>query len=217
VSQPSPQELLLVDATTRRFTQERARKTYEALVNAAADCFLDAGYDATGTPDIAARAGVSVGTFYRYFDDKKQVYIEVTRRYLADSYHRILDRLTPQRFVGMDGRATLTETVDILLDQATRHPTMHKTFVEMALRDADVLALRRAFDKITLEKLSALISAVCTRAAVPDPEATAFVLQVAAVECASVIAGIRGAPLVDAVRAKAALAAVLYRTLFDER
>ena len=35
-----------------------------------------------------------------------------------------------------------------------------------------------------------LISAVCTRAAVPDPEATAFVLQVAAVECASVIAGI---------------------------
>lgn len=217
MSQPSPQELLLVDATTRRFTQERARKTYEALVNAAADCFLDAGYDATGTPDIAARAGVSVGTFYRYFDDKKQVYIEVTRRYLADSYHRILDRLTPQRFIGMDGRATLTETVDILLDQATRHPTMHKTFVEMALRDADVLALRRAFDKITLDKLSALISAVCTREAVPDPEATALVLQVAAVECASVIGGIRGAPLVDAARAKAALAAVLYRTLFDER
>jgi AcrR family transcriptional regulator len=214
-SAPSPQELLLVDATTRRFTQERARKTYEGLVTAAAECFLNAGYDATGTPDVAARAGVSVGTFYRYFDDKKQVYLEVTRRYLAEAYHRIMDRLTPQRFAGMDGRATLAETVDILLDTSTRHPGMHKSFVEMALRDADVLELRRAFDKITHEKLSALIGAVTTRDAVPDPEATALVLMVSAVETASVIAGIRGAPPVDVARAKAALAAVLYRALFN--
>src|SRR6188508_2111673 len=108
---PSPQELLLVDATTRRFTQERARKTYEALVIAAGEAFHEAGYDATGTPDIAARAGVSVGTFYRYFDDKKQIYLEVTRRYLAEAYHRVMDKLTPGRFAGKDGRAAITETV----------------------------------------------------------------------------------------------------------
>ena len=217
VSTPSPQELLLVDATTRRFTQERARKTYEALVTAASDCFVDAGYDATGTPDIAARAGVSVGTFYRYFDDKKQVYLEVVRRYLAEGYHLIMDRLTPQRFVGLDGRATLAETVDILLQLSARHPTMHRSFIEMALRDPDVLELRRAFDKITHEKLGALIRAATTREAVPDPEGTALILLIAAVECASVIAGIRGPLPVDEGRAKAALAAVLYRALFDER
>src|SRR5688572_1068021 len=124
---PSPQELLLVDATTRRFTQERARKTYEALVEAASKRFLDAGYDATGTPDIAEQAGVSVGTFYRYFEDKKQAYLEVTRRFLAEAYHRVMDRLTPQRFAGLDSRATITETVEILLEQSTRHPTMHRT------------------------------------------------------------------------------------------
>jgi AcrR family transcriptional regulator len=212
--EPSPQELLLVDATTRRFTQERARKTYAALVEAAGECFLERGYDATGTPDIAARAGVSVGTFYRYFDDKKQAYLEVTRRFLADSYHRVMDRLTPQRFVGMDSRATIAETVDILLEQSTRHPTMHRTFVEMSLRDADVLQLRRAFEKITHERLSALIGAICPRSTVPDPEATALILHVAAVECASVIGGIRGPVPVDPARAKAALTSLLYRALF---
>lgn len=211
---PSPQELLLVDATARRFTQERARKTYEALIEAAGEAFLERGYDATGTPDIAARAGVSVGTFYRYFDDKKQAYLEVTRRFLAEAYHRVMDRLTPQRFAGMDWRATIAETVDILLEQSTLHPTMHKTFVEMALRDADVLELRRAFDRITLERLSALIGAICPRAVVPDPEATALVLQVAAVECSSVLGGIRGPSPVDAARGKAALSAMLYRALF---
>jgi AcrR family transcriptional regulator len=210
---PSPQELLLVDATARRFTQERARKTFEALLDAASVAFLDAGYDATGTPDIAARAGVSVGTFYRYFDDKKQAYLEITRRYLAEAYHRIMDRLTPQRFVGLDSAATIAESVDILLEQATRHPTMHKTFVEMSLRDADVLELRRAFDKITHEKLTALIAAVCAKT-VRDPAATALVLHVAAVECASVIGGIRGSIPVDAARAKAALSSLLYRALF---
>lgn len=211
---PSPQELLLVDATTRRFTQERARKTYEALVAAAGECFLERGYDATGTPDIAARADVSVGTFYRYFEDKKQAYLEVTRRFLAEAYHRVMDRLTPQRFAGMDWRATIAETVDILLEQSTRHPTMHRTFVEMSLRDGDVLELRRAFDRITHERLSALIAAICPRATVPDPEATALVLHVAAVECASVIGGIRGPVPVEPARAKAALSSMLSRALF---
>ena len=211
---PSPQELLLVDATARRFTQERARKTFEALVEAAGARFLEAGYDATGTPDIAERAGVSVGTFYRYFEDKKQAYLEVTRRFLAEAYHRIMDRLTPQRFVGLDAAATIAESVDILLEQSMRHPTMHKTFVEMSLRDADVLELRRAFDKITHEKLSMLIAAVCPRTLVPDPAATALVVHVAAVECASVIGGVRGPIPVDAARAKAALASLLYRALF---
>jgi hypothetical protein len=91
---------------------------------------------------------------------------------------------------------------------------MHRTFVEMSLRDPDVLELRRAFDKITHERLSALIAAICPRTTVPDPEATALVVQVAAVECASVIGGIRGAIPVDGARAKAALAALLYRALF---
>jgi AcrR family transcriptional regulator len=205
---------LLVDATTRRFTQERARKTYEALVIAAGEAFHEAGYDATGTSDIAARAGVSVGTFYRYFDDKKQIYLEVTRRYLAEAYHRVMDKLTPARFAGKDGRAAITETVVILLDQSTRYPTMHKVFVEMSLRDPDVLELRRAFDKITHEKLSALISAICPRTIVPDPEATALIVHVAAIECASVIGGIRGTIPVERERAQAALAALIYRALF---
>lgn len=205
---------MLVDATTRRFTQERARKTYEALVIAAGEAFHDAGYDATGTPDIAARAGVSVGTFYRYFDDKKQIYLECTRRYLAEAYHRVMDRLTPARFSGKDRRGTIDEAVSILLEQSTRHPMMHKVFVEMSLRDPDVLELRRAFDKITHEKLSALIAAICPRTIVPDPEATALIVHVAAIECAAVIGGIRGPVPVDLERAQAALAALIYRALF---
>lgn len=203
---------MLIDATARRFTQERARKTYEALVAAAAECFLEHGYDATGTPDIAARAGASVGTFYRYFDDKQQIYLEVTRRHMAELYHQVMDQLTPQRFVGKARRATIDETVDIMLAQVTKHPRAHRVFVEMSLRDPSVMELRRAFDAITVEALGKLFAAIAP--SVKDPLATALVVQVSVVECASVIAGVRGALPVDTARSKAALASLIHRALF---
>ena len=98
------------------------------------------------------------------FDDKKQVYLEVTRRTLVEAYHRIMDRLVPQRFVGMDWQATIRNAIEVILDQATRHPALHKTFVEMSLRDPHVLELRRAFDKISHERLAAVIAAISSSA-----------------------------------------------------
>ncbi len=208
-------ELLLVDARARRFTQDRARRTYEALVAAAEAAFVADGYDATGTPDIAARAEVSVGTFYRYFDDKKQAFIEVSRRHLATGYHRILDQLTPERFVGKARHATIAMAIDVLVDHVSRFPRMHRVFVEMSLRDPDVRALRRAFDEASRAKLAQLLAAAAPPAAVPDPEATAWVIHIAAVECASTLAGLHGEPGLGVDRAKAALGTVIERALFD--
>jgi len=205
---------LLLDGVARRFTQERARKTFEALIEAATQAFIENGYDATGTPDIAERAGVSVGTFYRYFDDKKQVYIEVARRYLVGAYHEVMDRMTPERFTGKAHRDTITEAVDVLVSQVTRQPGMSKVFLEMTLRDPDVAELKRAFDDVSRQALTALLTAICPREVVPDPAATAFVLHTTAVECANSLAGVRGEPPVEIERAKRALATFIDRGLF---
>jgi AcrR family transcriptional regulator len=43
------------------------------LVSAAAELFLERGYEATTVADIAARAGVTERTFFRYFADKREV------------------------------------------------------------------------------------------------------------------------------------------------
>ncbi|HEY6037775.1 MAG TPA: helix-turn-helix domain-containing protein, partial [Kofleriaceae bacterium] len=96
------------------FRQERSRRSYEALVEAATDLFGKLGYDAVGTPEIADRAGVSVGTFYRYFDDKHEVYLEITRRTLASAYADTIERLTPARFVGRARHETIADTIALL-------------------------------------------------------------------------------------------------------
>jgi AcrR family transcriptional regulator len=49
-------------------------------VQAALRVFARAGYRSTGTLEIAREAGVGEPTIYRYFADKKDLYLEVLRR-----------------------------------------------------------------------------------------------------------------------------------------
>lgn len=208
------EESLLFEEPERRFSQERARKTFESLIEAAFRLFAERGFDATQTPDIAAAANVSVGTFYRYFSDKKEIYLEVTRRELARAYHEILDGLTPARFAGKGRRATIEETLEILLDHLTRVPGQQRVFVEMSLRDDQVAALKDELDRAARRRLAALIAAICPPGDVADPDATAYIIHTAVVECANHIAGVTGSAPVSRQRAFAALADLVTRALF---
>ena len=102
----------------------------------------------------------------------------------------------------------------MLCAHVAQFPAMQRVFVEMALRDPEVAALRRAFDDLGRERLTALIAAITPRERVPDPAATAWVLYVAAVETAAALAGLHGPVAVPAADAKAALVTVLERALF---
>ena len=57
--------------------QARSRASRDALLEAAADLFARRGYTGTNTKDIAEQAGVSVGTLYFYFKDKRQILVSM--------------------------------------------------------------------------------------------------------------------------------------------
>jgi AcrR family transcriptional regulator len=60
-----------VPADTR---QRRKAARPAELLAAALDLFVERGYAATKLDDVAARAGVSKGTFYLYFDSKEALF-----------------------------------------------------------------------------------------------------------------------------------------------
>jgi AcrR family transcriptional regulator len=196
------------------FRQDRARRSYVALIDAAAALFTAHGYDAVGTPEIAERAGVSVGTFYRYFDDKREIYLEIARRTMATAFRATLTDLGPERFVGRARRDTIDETVAILFDHVLAQAALTRSFQEMSLRDPAVADLWRAVEDVTCARLAALIAAVTPRTAVPDPAATAWLVHGAVMSAAWGIAGHRGPPPVAAARARAALTDLIERALF---
>lgn len=66
----------------RKAKQERARKTVEVILEAAARVLQQRGYAAATTNRMAEAAGVSVGTLYEYFADKEAVFDLLIRRQL---------------------------------------------------------------------------------------------------------------------------------------
>lgn len=196
------------------FHQQRAKRSYYALLDAAEELFSSHGYDAVGTPEIASKAGVSVGTFYRYFEDKHEVYLETMRRSLVAAYHQTIHGLTPERFVGKARHETIDEAVRLLFGHVLDRPQLTRSFMEMSLRDTHVAELRRAFEQLACQRLAALIGVVTTRAHIPDPDATAYVLYGAAMQCAYGLAVHLVPVAIDRERARLALTAFIDRALF---
>jgi AcrR family transcriptional regulator len=63
--------------------KKRARRKAERpaeILDAAFEEFVKSGYAATRLEDVAARAGVTKGTIYFYFDTKERVFEEMVRR-----------------------------------------------------------------------------------------------------------------------------------------
>ncbi|HEY1013893.1 MAG TPA: TetR/AcrR family transcriptional regulator [Herpetosiphonaceae bacterium] len=76
MADPRPETALLARLDLPRVPQQaRSRQKRDALLAAAGELFAQRGYAATTADDIAAAAGVSVGTFYSYFRNKRQLFM----------------------------------------------------------------------------------------------------------------------------------------------
>jgi AcrR family transcriptional regulator len=70
--------------------QDRARETYDRLLNVAGELLAEVGIDRINTNLICARAGLTPPALYRYFKDKYAV-LEALGRRLMDRQNRVLD------------------------------------------------------------------------------------------------------------------------------
>lgn len=66
--------------------QARSREKRAELLRSAEKLFVEHGYAATTADDIAVAAGVSVGTFYNYFRNKRQILLALTLLRLTDIF-----------------------------------------------------------------------------------------------------------------------------------
>ena len=214
VRSPDVEDVLFREPSGPDFRQERSRRSYQALLDAAEELFSAHGYDAVGTPEIAQKAGVSVGTFYRYFEDKHEVYLEIMRRTMAAAYNETIERLKPEQFVGKARHETISDGCAILFQHVIDKPHLTRSFMEMSLRDTQVAELRRAFEQLACQRLASLIEAITPRSAVADPEAFAYVVYGAAMQCAYGLAVQLVPTQISRERAHAALTAFIERALF---
>lgn len=136
----------------------------DRLRTAALDLFVQQGYDATTTAEIAARAGVTERTFFRHFDDKREVLFTGTEQF-------------SEAFVGgvaaaPAGAAPLEAVASALTAVATFFPEERRAH---ARRRWSVIGSHPALRERELLKLAALsqgLAAAFRERGVADPAAT---------------------------------------------
>jgi AcrR family transcriptional regulator len=82
--------------------QQRSLVRYNYILDVAATLFASEGYENVGTNHIAAQAGVSVGSFYRFFSDKEALVTALVERYinrLDESLPQVTDTSVPMATV----------------------------------------------------------------------------------------------------------------------
>src|SRR5690606_26806884 len=75
------------EAVTTLPPTKKGRRSKERILEAARDVFANVGYIDTRVQDIAEEAGFALGSIYRYFDSKDDVFSAVLR----DVQHELLD------------------------------------------------------------------------------------------------------------------------------
>src|ERR671915_1717915 len=102
-------------------TESRRLATRERIVAAALDKVAAGGYSSAGVQAVAADAGVAVGTFYRHFPSKGDLFAEVFRR----ASQRELDVVV--EVTGADGRPAaerVAAAVEAFCRRALAGPTL---------------------------------------------------------------------------------------------
>jgi AcrR family transcriptional regulator len=74
------------DRPAGRATKRTSGPTRERLVAAARESFANRGFASTRVADIVALAGTSHGTFYTYFEDKRDVLLALTQEAASAVY-----------------------------------------------------------------------------------------------------------------------------------
>lgn len=77
--------------------ERRKAETRREIIDAAFSCFAEQGYHATGIADIAARLGIGHGTFYRYFENKR----DIVEHVIDDLVARIVAALGSENAAGV--------------------------------------------------------------------------------------------------------------------
>jgi len=97
------------------------------LVEAAAACFANSGYDATSMNDVAAAAGVSKGTLYDYFDGKEDLFYAV--------FEWLQQQLMQTALSGLAAEDSRTEQVVSAVEAAVagwvRHVSLYPVSLEV--------------------------------------------------------------------------------------
>ncbi len=147
------------ETPTAATKQPRSTKR-EAILHEAAKLFAKHGFADTDVQVIADRAKVGKGTVYRYFDDKKGLFLAVSQMVWRELHQHILERIATGRTaidrIRLGVRANLEffqrhpHYIEIvMIERATFHDTIEAT--QYSYRKSNIVGLHQVLEEAVRE------------------------------------------------------------------
>jgi AcrR family transcriptional regulator len=141
-------------ARRRRPSQERAKVTVDALIEATFQVLDRVGFDGLTTTRVADRAGVSVGSLYQYFSDRDALLVAAGRRHMECLQAKLEQAALEHAELGERVRAMLS----VLVDFALARPRLSRELIQLvrtrkegrAVFDVALADLGKLFDETVM-------------------------------------------------------------------
>ncbi|MBN2040467.1 MAG: TetR/AcrR family transcriptional regulator [Spirochaetes bacterium] len=172
---------------TRVPKQERSRETKQSILKAGLELFSEKSYYKTNSKEISKRAGVSIGSFYMYFPDKKELFKE-----LLIEYHKqiraVLENIEIESYVNSGKRRDfLNYLINKLIEAHYIYPEFHQEINVMALTDSDFIKVNEKSKAESIEVTKTLLHIWKDQLRIKDIEAAAIVVQTSIEEIVHVL------------------------------
>ncbi|HEX3017997.1 MAG TPA: TetR/AcrR family transcriptional regulator [Caproicibacter sp.] len=134
--------------------QKRSIEKKEKIIEAATQIFMKCGYLNTNTADIAKAAGISTGSVYAYFEDKKDILLVCLYRFGETLTQQICEKVAGLSFTG-DISNTIKNVLEIFVNYHNWTKLLHDEIMSLQYIDDDV---KKYFDNIQQTMMAALAS-----------------------------------------------------------
>lgn len=159
--------------------QARSRETQERIVRAALELVAERGREGPSVPEIASRAGVSVGAFYGRFPTKEALFEHVDCQLFEESARCWVDFLEPANWRGRRAAEIVREVARAWVDAVATHQPLNRALTERwrtTVPSAAVRAAAAAHYEAIFAALGGLLEERRSELTHPDPRLAAKLL-----------------------------------------
>lgn len=150
--------------------QSRGQQRVTAILDAAEQLFAEAGYEASSTNELAARAGIPIGSIYQFFPNKEAILHALADRYRAGFAERY-DVLLEEGLADLPLEQLVDRLIGLMVEYGGAHMAITRA-VLMSGASPHLAAVSGAVQGDLLARIEALLAA---RAPQLPPERRAMV------------------------------------------
>lgn len=145
----------IMNNIVRNPKQKRSIQNKALLYNVAKKLFTSKGYFATSSNEIAKDAGVSIGTFYAYYNDKKTIFMEIIDEY-SNEYNKKLEKALNSIQID-DYRNYIKAIILSTIDMSRMYYGFEDELMSMKYTDTDINLYSQHRKKYIISKIKKML------------------------------------------------------------